>query len=221
MGENLDPFQEGYEKFVTAELYLQKEIKHNDVMSSIVCGAIAGISAKTVIAPAERIKMTFQVSPDLFTLRNAAERARMIVSTQGVLSLWRGHSMTILRIAPYSGASYAIHDYSENKFKEVLKTDKLPTIYKFLAGSLAGSGGTLLTYPLDVMRVRLALNKNWRQSVKQGGLFQGLVPTLLGIIPYSGTAWCVKQTLLEELYPALLHKKPTLIESLSINAFAG
>ncbi len=71
------------------------------------------------------------------------------------------------------------------------------------------------------MRVRLALGKNWNQSVKQGGLFQGLFPTLLGIIPYSGTAWCVKQTLLEELYPVLLHKKPTIVESLAINASAG
>ena len=129
--------------------------------------------------------------------------------------------MTILRIAPYSGTSYAVHDYAENYFKNALNTDKLPVMYKFMAGSMAGSGGTLLTYPLDVMRVRLALGQTIAQSVKQGGAFQGLMPTLLGIIPYSGTAWCVKQTLLEDLYPVLLEKRPSVVESLAINAIAG
>jgi hypothetical protein len=124
-------------------------------------------------------------------------------------------------VAPYSGLSYAIHDYSEKSFKNMLQTDKLPGVYKFLAGSLAGSGGTLFTYPLDVMRVRLALGKNWMGAIQQGGLYQGLLPTLMGIIPYSGTAWCVKQTLLEELFPSTSPHKPTVSQSLAINAFAG
>lgn len=219
--EVVDPFQEGYEKFVSAELYLQKEIKHNHVITSMVCGAFAGICAKTFIAPAERIKMTFQVSAEKFTFRGAFLRAKNVIMEQGVFSLWKGHSTTILRIAPYSGLSYAIHDYSESTFKNYLQTNKLPGTYKFLAGSLAGSGGTLLTYPLDVLRVRLALGQNWSGAIRQGGLFQGLFPTLLGIVPYSGTAWAVKQTLLEELFPAIVHKKPTVTESLVINALAG
>ena len=219
--EVVDPFQEGYEKFVSAELYLQKEIKNNHVISSMICGAFAGICAKTFIAPAERIKMTFQVSADKFTFRNAIVRAQNIVTEQSIFSLWKGHSTTILRIAPYSGFSYAIHDYAETTFKNRLQTNKLPGIYKFLAGSLAGSGGTLLTYPLDVLRVRLALGQSWASAIRQGGLFQGLFPTLLGIVPYSGTAWAVKQTLLEELFPAIVHKRPTVTESLVINAMAG
>lgn len=54
--------------------------------------------------------------------------------------------------APYAGLSYAFHDYAENGFKKILKVDHLPFIYKFLCGSIAGVGGTLMTYPLG-MRV--------------------------------------------------------------------
>lgn len=103
--------------------------------------------------------------------------------------------------APYAGLSYAVHDYAENGFKTLLKTEQLPFFYKFLCGSIAGVGGTLMTYPLgnpfhkalksrlyliqlmhyaDVLRVRLALGGTWASSIKQGGFSQGLFPTLIG-----------------------------------------
>jgi len=194
--------------------------KNRDVYESLLCGATAGIVAKTVIAPGDRIKMSFQVSSEKFTLYNAFLKGREIVTTRGVLSLWRGHSTTILRIAPYAGLSYAIHDFSENVFKKTLRTDVLPPQYKFLAGACAGVGGTVLTYPLDVLRVRLAIGRTWAMSLKQGGLFQGLAPTLLGIVPYSGTAWLSKQTMME-YFPTVMHRKPTVAESVVINAIAG
>ena len=57
-------------------------------------------------------------------------------------------------------------------------------MYEFLAGSIGGIGGTLLTYPLDVLRVRLALlpDATWTKAVNHGGLFQGLIPTLAGTL---------------------------------------
>lgn len=68
-----------------------------------------------------------------------------------------------------------------------------------------GAVGTLLTYPLDVLRVRLALmpSSSWSSAIGQGGLYQGLAPTMLGIIPYSGTSWMVKQSL-QELFPKVI-----------------
>jgi solute carrier family 25 protein 42 len=105
-------------------------------------------------------------------------------------------------------------------FKQMLHMDVLPPAYKFLAGSLGGVGGTVLTYPLDVLRVRLALGNSWSEAVKQGGMFQGLLPTLLGIIPYAGTAWLTKQTMLE-YYRTINGRKPSVFESVLINALAG
>ena len=194
----------------------------HDVMVSILCGSIAGAVAKTAVAPAERVKMRFQISSDKFSLIKALRHGVDIFKKGGILSLWRGHSTTIIRVVPYSGISYAAHDYAEAQFKKHAQSDTLPFVYKFLAGSIGGATGTFFTYPLDVLRVRLALTpgSSWMNILQGGGLYQGLLPTMLGIIPYSGTAWMVKQTL-QEKFPTVFHRKPTTIESLTLNAVAG
>jgi len=185
--------------------------------------------AKTAIAPAERVKMSFQTTSDSFTIGTALRRGRDIVQRDGVLSLWRGHSTTILRVAPYAGLSYAFHDAAEREMKRSLQVERLPFAYKFLAGSVAGAGGTLCTYPLDVLRVRLALTpgSTWASTIRQGGLFQGLLPTILGIVPYSGTAWAVKSHISDH-YPlpgsgpdGVGRRCPTVVEMLIMNSIAG
>jgi solute carrier family 25 protein 42 len=172
------------------EAYLSAELgPSRDVIVSIFCGAVAGVVAKTAVAPVERVKMRFQISSDKFTLTKGYLYGRDIIKKGGIKSLWKGHSTTVIRVAPLAGISFAAHDYAELEFKEYLKTDTLPFIYKFLAGSIGGATGTFFTYPLDVIRVRLALtpNSNWSTVLrKQGGFYQGLTPTMLGIIPYSG-----------------------------------
>ena len=151
-------FSEGF--FGLASLdYVHDFLRANDAYSSIVCGAIAGICAKTVIAPAERIKMSFQVSSEPFTYRGVLHRTVGICRDSGVLSLWKGHSTTLIRVTPYAGLNYAFHDMSERSLKEYMKADQLPFFCKFLCGAVAGAGATLCTYPLDVLRVRIALGE--------------------------------------------------------------
>ncbi len=49
-----------------------------------------------------------------------------MANTGGILSLWKGHSTTIVRVAPYAGLCYAAHDYFENQFKMMLDVSILP-----------------------------------------------------------------------------------------------
>lgn len=218
----MDPFHRGFEKLLQIENYIQGELSSRDVVSSVVCGGIAGMVAKTAIAPAERVKMSFQVSKDAFDFQKAIVRGRRMVLEDGVFGLWRGHSTTLLRVAPFAGISYATHDYAEKYFQNRLQSKQLPFAYKFLAGSISGALGTVATYPLDVFRVRLALTPglSWMGAIKQKNYFRGLSPTLLGIIPYSGTAWGTKQSL-REFFHSVTRREPNLVEQLLINAIAG
>jgi solute carrier family 25, member 42 len=197
-------------------------LQKQEVVSRLICGAVAGSVAKTVVAPAERVKMHFQINKDPFSMNAALLRAKMMIRHEGIRSLWNGHSTTLVRVAPYAGLQFAVHDHMESAFQILLETERLPTFYKFAAGAIAGSVATLLTYPLDVLRVRIALTPGatWRSSIQKGGLFSGLTPTIVGIIPYSGTAWCVKSTLHQQ-YKELNGYRPDFYSAIVLNGLAG
>lgn len=219
----MDPFHRSFEKLRELEHYLSGELTSQSIMNSMLCGAIAGMVAKTAIAPVERVKLSFQVSQEVFTLGGAWRHGRQIVRERGILSLWKGHLTTVVRVGPYAGINYSVHDYAEKAFKEQLHVASLPMIYKFLAGSIGGAMATMCTYPLDVLRIRVALlpGVTWASVVRQGGMFHGMAPTLLGIVPYSGTAWLTKQVLTEDVFPHVTGRAPALVEAFLLNAVAG
>ena len=103
----MDSLQHLLDKILQVESFVQGELKSRDVLSSIVCGSLAGMTAKTVIAPAERVKMSFQTTRTKFTYAAAFASTIEMVKRDGILGLWRGHSTTLLRVAPYAGFSCA------------------------------------------------------------------------------------------------------------------
>ena len=78
-----------------------------------------------------------------------------------------------------------------------------------LVGSLAGATATAATYPLDLVRSRMAgqwgsytvyptiTRAAYKIFKEEGGraLVQGMRPTLLGIVPYAGLSFMVFETL--------------------------
>jgi solute carrier family 25 protein 16 len=135
------------------------------------------------------------------------------MKNQGVFGLFQGHSATLLRIFPYAAIKFMLY--------EQLKSKLMPTpqdethIKKFLAGSLAGCMSVFFTYPLDILRVRLAMDvkAGTRTSLlstarilysepswlgPQGGLtnfYKGFLPTLYGMIPYAGVSFLTYESL--------------------------
>lgn len=85
----------------------------NKVLARISCGAVAGITAKSFMAPFELLKMCFQVSSEAFNYTSLFSKFKDILKKDGVFALWRGHSANILRVAPYAAMHYTIHDLTE------------------------------------------------------------------------------------------------------------
>lgn len=175
-------------------------------------GALAGAAAKTVTAPLDRLKIMFQVGQQRFSLRAGGAALREAVAREGARSLWRGHSATLLRIVPYAGLHYAAHEAAA----EALAARRARAggggagwAERFGAGAAAGAAASLATYPLDLLRARLAvaslaggaaapsLAASALGLARGGGAFRGLGPTLLGIVPYSGVTWLGYTTLRE------------------------
>jgi hypothetical protein len=60
-------------------------------VTHLVCGGLAGATAKTVEAPLDRVKIIFQVSKQRFSLRAAGRQMVAIARSEGVAGLWKGN----------------------------------------------------------------------------------------------------------------------------------
>jgi solute carrier family 25 protein 42 len=197
---------------------------------SLCAGALAGALAKTTIAPLDRTKISFQVSQAPYSVRGALSFIRETWREKGGRALWRGNSATMLRVVPFAAVQFVAHE----QFKLLLtpSSGKLAAGERFLAGSLAGCTATLFTYPLDLVRARMAVTARDRyhhvynvvlQTVRHGGLgslWKGIIPSLLGVIPYAGTSFFTYETL-KQHYTTLYSAPPPPLPRLAFGAFAG
>jgi solute carrier family 25 protein 16 len=77
-----------------------------------------------------------------------------IYTSTGIRGLFKGHSATLLRIFPYAGIKFLAYEQIRAR---VIKNKGEETVgRRFLSGSLAGMVSVFCTYPLEVIRVRLA-----------------------------------------------------------------
>jgi len=166
----------------------------------LFCGGVAGSLAKTVIAPLDRTKIIFQTSAHrAFSWRAVGHELRRIVDTEGVKGLWKGHSATLSRVIPYAGIQFATFQGVKRTVKDAQGGKDLAVWENLLAGAFAGAVSVACTYPLDLMRARMAVDhrtgslwSNLMRGYGEGGvrsLFRGLPPTLIGILPYSGISF--------------------------------
>lgn len=167
--------------------------------------------AKTLIAPLDRVKILFQASSPQFAKYSgswlgAANALRDITRTEGVTGLFRGHSATLLRIFPYAAIKFVAY---EQVRAVLIRTNEQETpLRRLLSGSLAGVTSVFFTYPLEVIRVRLAfetrashhstlrsicaqLYREPTRSAAQGlsNFYRGFSPTVLGMLPYAGISF--------------------------------
>ncbi|XP_056133194.1 mitochondrial coenzyme A transporter SLC25A42-like [Lampris incognitus] len=205
------------------------------VLDSLLCGAFAGAVAKTVIAPLDRTKIIFQVSSNRFSAKEAFRLIYCTYMKDGFLSLWRGNSATMVRVIPYAAIQFCSHE----QYKELLGSyygfqgKALPPFPRFLAGSLAGTTAAMLTYPLDMVRARMAVTAREmysnimhvfvRISQEEGlkTLYRGFTPTILGVIPYAGITFFTYETLKKLHAEKTKRPQPYPYERLAFGACAG
>mmetsp|Transcript_5268 Transcript_5268/g.4929 ORF Transcript_5268/g.4929 Transcript_5268/m.4929 type:complete len:398 (-) Transcript_5268:502-1695(-) len=201
-------------------LSLPKEVRN------LLAGGVAGMTAKSIVAPIDRIKIIYQVTSAPFYLRRVPKVAWNIVQTEGVAALWKGNTATMVRVFPYSGIQFMVFAKFKSYFlkqQQLRQHDSkqfpaekrgMSPMESLLGGSCAGAVSVLMTYPLDLTRTQLAIMKkktgvdisgnnknkgfidllasNYRNGGMKG-LFRGITPTFLGILPYSGIAFTINE----------------------------
>ncbi|KAK3379934.1 putative mitochondrial carrier protein [Lasiosphaeria ovina] len=159
------------EAAVTREKTNQNKRSFDYVWKSGVAGGLAGCAGKTVVAPLDRVKILFQSHNPHFLKYTGSwlgfsQAMRDIYRQDGPLGLFRGHSATLLRIFPYAAIKFLA--YEQIRAVIIPSRDKETPFRRLISGSLAGVTSVFFTYPLEVVRVRLAFEtkKDGRSSLR-------------------------------------------------------
>jgi hypothetical protein len=84
-------------------------MKHDSNANSFLSGGVAGIFAKTIVAPIDRIKIFYlvltiiKVSFRKFSYKMFFSDIKYIYNHEGIIYFWRGNIPNVLRAFPYSG----------------------------------------------------------------------------------------------------------------------
>lgn len=215
---------------------------------NMIAGGIAGMIAKSVVAPVDRIKIMYQVSSARFRLRDLPSVGYKIVQNEGITALWKGNSATLIRVFPYAGIQFSVFNAMKSSFvgddqnmddstTGVVPNDKkwnLTPMQSLFSGSVAGAISVLCTYPLDLTRAQLAVLKKHdgtrhgfievlRMNYKRGGmkgLYRGIEPTLLGMLPYAGVAFAINEQSKRHIHK-IYNRDPTVVEKMICGGLAG
>ncbi len=173
--------------------------RKQDIFIDFFAGGVAGAVSRTAVAPLERLKIMFMVSGDRLKNVSVLEALKMLSKEEGFRGFFRGNGANVVRIFPFSAIQLSSYPIFKSMFTD---NDKVPItpFGRFWCGVFSGVLATFFTYPLDFIRCRLSMQSS-SQMVYKGvvdglmkvareegflRLYTGLVPTLVGIVPYAG-----------------------------------
>ncbi|KAL0921155.1 hypothetical protein M5K25_008202 [Dendrobium thyrsiflorum] len=165
-------------------------------LRSFISGGIAGAVSRTMVAPLETIRTHLMVGSNG---NSTIEVFQNVLKNEGWTGLFRGNFVNVIRVAP----SKAIELFAYDTVKKILtpKSNEQPILHippSLVAGACAGISSTLFTYPLELLKTRLTIEKDvydnllhaFVKIIREEGpteLYRGLTPSLIGVVPYAAT----------------------------------
>ncbi|XP_044361929.1 mitochondrial carrier protein CoAc2-like [Triticum aestivum] len=176
----------------------------------LIAGWVAGGVAKCAVAPLERVKILLQTRRAEFRGSGLIGSFRTIYRTEGPLGFYRGNGASVARIVPYAALHYMAYEEYRRWIILGFPNVQQGPVLDLVAGSIAGGTAVVSTYPLDLVRTKMAyqvkgaVSLSLREPTEQvykgildclktvyrqnglKGLYRGMAPSLYGIFPYSG-----------------------------------
>nr|XP_009802225.1 PREDICTED: mitochondrial substrate carrier family protein B-like isoform X3 [Nicotiana sylvestris] len=202
-------------KLITQQRRQQSQI---GTVPQLLAGGVAGAVSKTCTAPLARLTILFQVQgmhADAGSLKKASiwQEASRIVREEGYRAFWKGNLVTIAHRLPYSSISFYAFERYKNVLQLILGVESqgenitADLCIRLVGGGLSGITAASVTYPLDLVRTRLAAQRNviyyrgiWHalQTISReegiAGLYKGMGATLLGVGPNLAISFSVYDT---------------------------
>lgn len=187
----------------------------NASLKRLLSGAIAGAVSRTAVAPLETIRTHLMVGS---SGKSMTEIFNHIMQNEGWQGLFRGNGVNVIRVAP----SKAIELFAYDTVKKFLtpkpgEPPRIPFSVSPVAGAAAGVCSTLCTYPLELLKTRMTIQRGvydnlvdaFIKIIQEEGpqeLYRGLTPSLIGVVPYAAANYYAYETL-RKLYRKLTKKQ--------------
>lgn len=209
--------------------------KHVQRSKYFIAGGIAGAASRTATAPLDRLKVVLQVQTAQARL---VPTIRKIWKEEGLLGFFRGNGLNVLKVAPESALKFYAYEILKNAIGDYIgeEKDDIGASGRLLAGGMAGAVAQTAIYPLDLVKTRLQtcaceggkapnlgmLTKEILVHEGPRAFYKGLVPSLLGIIPYAGIDLAAYETLKDLSRTYILHdSEPGPLVQLGCGTISG
>ncbi|EHA8588046.1 calcium-binding mitochondrial carrier protein SCaMC-1 [Cocos nucifera] len=182
--------------------------KHVNASKYLIAGGVAGATSRTATAPLDRLKVVMQVQ---------TKRADIISAIKDIwregrfLGFFRGNGLNVMKVAPESAIRFYTYEMLKDLIVKAKGEDKsdIGASGRLIAGGLAGAVAQTVIYPMDLVKTRLqtysceggkvpslgTLSKDIWLHEGPRAFYRGLIPSLLGIIPYAGIDLAAYETL--------------------------
>lgn len=127
-----------------------------------------------------------------------------IVREEGPGELYRGLTPSVIGVIPYAATNYFAYDALRKAYRRISKEEDIGNFATLLIGSAAGAIASSATFPLEVARKHMQVGAvGGRQVYKNmlhalvcifqqegvGGLYRGLGPSCMKLVPAAGISF--------------------------------
>ena len=110
------------------------------------------------------------MSPQPRRYVSIVQSLRRVFQEEGIRGLYRGNGANVIRVVPVYGFKFAFNDL----FKDLVApgVTKPSTLQLLASGTLAGVSQLVISYPLEVIRTRMAVGSSLHPPVVYKGVLQ-------------------------------------------------
>ncbi|XP_060227296.1 mitochondrial carrier protein SCaMC-3L isoform X2 [Meriones unguiculatus] len=179
----------------------------------VLAGSLAVAISQTLINPMEVLKTRLTLR---FTgqYKGLLDCARQIVERDGTGALYRGYLPNMLGIIPYACTDLAVYELLRYLWQKSGRDMKDPSgLVSLSSVTLSTTCGQMASYPLTLVRTRMQAQDTvegsnptmlgvFRRILSQQGwpgLYRGMTPTLLKVLPAGGISYLVYEAMKKTL----------------------
>ncbi|XP_046845149.1 calcium-binding mitochondrial carrier protein SCaMC-2-like [Xenia sp. Carnegie-2017] len=175
----------------------------------LIAGSMAGIASQSSIYPMEVLKTRLALAKT-GQYKGMLHASQIILEKEGFRTFYRGLVPSLCGIIPYAGIDLAVYETVKQAWLNYHKNESAdPGVLVLLAcGTISSTCGQLASYPLALIRTKLqaqtgvgrnetvrVLVSNIWQADGIRGLYRGIVPNFMKVIPAVSISYVVYEKL--------------------------